>query len=139
MKPWSSVSSFSSGFTASGEKSDSSTSSRARGFPVFGSIARPASDTAFFAGAFFAAAFFAGIPSSLVGAAAAFVAAGAAFFTAAFLAAGSDTLALVLGAVLRAVAATARADSAGRFSDELDDTNYLSSDAGFLYGGTTVR
>jgi hypothetical protein len=30
--------------------------------------------------------------------------------------------------VLRAVAATARPDSAGRFSDELDDTNYLSSD-----------
>jgi hypothetical protein len=34
--------------------------------------------------------------------------------------------------VLRAVAATARAGSAGRFSDELDDTNYLSSDAGFV-------
>jgi hypothetical protein len=56
----------------------------------------------------------------------------AAFFTAAFLAAGSVTRALVLGAVLRAVAATARAGSAGRFSDELDDTNYLSSDAGFV-------
>jgi hypothetical protein len=64
----------------------------------------------------------------------AFLAAGAAFFTAAFLAAGSDTLALVLGAVLRAVAATARTDSAGRFSDELDDTNYLSSDDYSLQG-----
>jgi hypothetical protein len=65
----------------------------------------------------------------------------AAFFAAAFLAAGSVTRALVLGAVLRAVAATARADSAGRFSDELDDTNYLSSDAGFVrrYGVVVVR
>jgi hypothetical protein len=29
---------------------------------------------------------------------------------------------------VRAAAGTARTDSAGRFSDELDDTNYLSSD-----------
>jgi len=68
-------------------------------------------------------------------------AAAAAFFTGAFFAAASVTLALVLGAVLRAVAATARTDSAGRFSDELDDTNYLSSDdslQGYSYNWYSV-
>jgi acid phosphatase family membrane protein YuiD len=79
------------------------------------------------AGAFFAAAFFAGMASSF-GTEVTFLAAGAAFFAGAFLAAESVTLALVRAAVVRAAASTVRSDSAGRFSDELDDTNYLSSD-----------
>jgi hypothetical protein len=72
--------------------------------PVFGSIARPASETAaFFAGAFLAAAFFAaGIPSSLVLAADL-----PRPSSRRLLGSGSVTRALVLGAVLRAVAATA--------------------------------
>ena len=36
------------------------------------------------------------------------------------------------------LAGTARSDSAGRFSDELDDTNYLSSD-GFSLQGFLMR
>jgi hypothetical protein len=51
----------------------------------------------------------------------------AAFLAGAFFVAGSVTLALVRAAD-RAAAGTARVVSAGSFSDELDDTYYLSSD-----------